>query len=463
LRMLMGEEVFSGYLRMMTLLLFVESYLNFEEYEEYEVLLLQIYLPHFMEQYKDVVDRQSGNGMKIIKFHLMLHLTNEIRRFGAPRNFYSGVGENQLKIKTKMHARKVKQTDDMMEQWTTDADIEKMALNRADKELAGETVNMGTPVCNRKGTAFYASQLIQNGIVVYGGIRQSWTKIASKWRGTYTLEDLDELVQSLEPKKKIMFFTECNLNLINTVGGTTKIRGHPTYNRQPWQDWIVAKIRGNSYKCHVLLFIEIFGNSDIKLLESGLDNIDGPGRYAIVHSCPCEDKNRNKSGNGYTIRYYNAFYNDYVVDANCELVTWNSKLTNEMQNWKSSHLVFTAKRDSIMPIIQYIKLERIIEPLIAVADVKSDMPFTYLFLKPPVLWRSIFNQMMLVVKMDSERSRAEGEVNSAEEGEVQSSEEDSEVESAEEESAEQDSEVESAEEDSAEEGEGVVESSEDDL
>ena len=71
-------------------------------------------------------------------------------------------------------------------------------------------------------------------------------------------------------------------------------------------------------------------------------------------------------------------------------------------------------------MIQFIKLKNIIQPLLAVADVKSDMPFTYLFLKLPCLWRKELNGRMVELKInlsitDSEGTLAEGGVESAEE------------------------------------------------
>jgi hypothetical protein len=46
-----------------------------------------------MERYKETVDRDKGNQLKIIKFHLMMHVPDDIRRFGLAANFSSGPNE----------------------------------------------------------------------------------------------------------------------------------------------------------------------------------------------------------------------------------------------------------------------------------------------------------------------------------------------------------------------------------
>ena len=50
-------------------------------------------MPYVMETIKTVIDRQVGCGMKIIKFHLMIHYAEDILRFGSMKNYDSSIGE----------------------------------------------------------------------------------------------------------------------------------------------------------------------------------------------------------------------------------------------------------------------------------------------------------------------------------------------------------------------------------
>ena len=69
---------------------------------------MEWFLPTFMEKYKETINRTKGNGMKIVKYHMMPHLCNDILRHGPPRVYYGGVGENMLKEKNKRFARRAK-------------------------------------------------------------------------------------------------------------------------------------------------------------------------------------------------------------------------------------------------------------------------------------------------------------------------------------------------------------------
>ena len=78
------------------------------KYIKKSVLQMDLFLPVFMEKYKSTIRRNKGHGLKIIKFHMMKHLCNDILRLGPPRVYYGGVGENMLKEKNKRFARKAK-------------------------------------------------------------------------------------------------------------------------------------------------------------------------------------------------------------------------------------------------------------------------------------------------------------------------------------------------------------------
>jgi len=47
-----------------------------------------------MQLFSSVVDRQEGNGNCTVKFHLPMHLIDDIKRFGVPANWDEGIGEH---------------------------------------------------------------------------------------------------------------------------------------------------------------------------------------------------------------------------------------------------------------------------------------------------------------------------------------------------------------------------------
>ena len=55
-------------------------------------------MPKFMELIKRTFDRTDGQGMKIIKFHDLIHIMDDILRFGSHQNYNSGPSEHTHKI-----------------------------------------------------------------------------------------------------------------------------------------------------------------------------------------------------------------------------------------------------------------------------------------------------------------------------------------------------------------------------
>jgi len=67
--------------------------------------LLAEYLPMLMDQYKQSINRQTGMGLKIFKFHCFLHFVDDLRRNIVPQNTSSGPGESRHKIACKQPAK----------------------------------------------------------------------------------------------------------------------------------------------------------------------------------------------------------------------------------------------------------------------------------------------------------------------------------------------------------------------
>jgi len=60
-----------------------------------DFLVLREFLLGVLEMMRDVVDRHEGNGMKIIKFHLIGHMIDDMLRYGSAQNVSGGPGERQ--------------------------------------------------------------------------------------------------------------------------------------------------------------------------------------------------------------------------------------------------------------------------------------------------------------------------------------------------------------------------------
>ena len=104
----MTDNHIASWIQVFELLILIYEWTQLESITRDSVLKMEWFLPNFMEKYKDTIKRTKGHGMKIIKFHMMKRLCNDILRLGPPRVYYGGSGENMLKEKNKRFARRAK-------------------------------------------------------------------------------------------------------------------------------------------------------------------------------------------------------------------------------------------------------------------------------------------------------------------------------------------------------------------
>ena len=347
------------------------------KYIKKSVLQMDLFLPVFMEKYKSTIRRNKGHGLKIIKFHMMKHLCNDILRLGPPRVYYGGVGENMLKEKNKRFARKAKKTEEHFEITTAKGDVENILLSRANQEVNGATEVVSIQH-GRKGLHFLMKKNSKNETVfVYA--RSSWKKLTEKWKGSLTLHEFETFVERFRMNggTSIEFFTEYQF-------GEYKLRGHPFYNKEAWQDWVIVNYNGKDVKVQLLIFMKIPVGCLSHIRETDMDNAEEEGgMYAMVHSTLINNDYANKS-----ILAYGQQYNSFKVFEDSLLIQWNCKVTKQIFSWKSLHYA-TSNRKHLKPVVSLVKLTNIKEVIIGIPDHKCEIPFGYLFLPCKRSWNRI--------------------------------------------------------------------------
>ena len=76
---------------------------------------------------------------------------------------------------------------------------------------------------------------------------------------------------------QLQFFTEYDLN------NDLKIRGHPFYNKEAWQDWVFIHNNNMILKVQILLFVTIPTQALKATINTPLLNVKRVGTYAFVH------------------------------------------------------------------------------------------------------------------------------------------------------------------------------------
>ena len=113
-----------------------EAFLKLDEMKRKHVERLKRKHQFLMFLLKKVANRTEGMGMKIVKFHSIVHLADDIILFGVPMNVDTGSNESHHKL-TKVAAKMTQKDIANFEKQTARHKDEFYILDLAQEELAG--------------------------------------------------------------------------------------------------------------------------------------------------------------------------------------------------------------------------------------------------------------------------------------------------------------------------------------
>ena len=113
-----------------------EAYLNLGQMERKHVTKLKTKHRYLLYLLKRVANRQDGMGFKVVKFHAVLHLAEDILMYGVPMNVDTGSNESHHKI-TKIAAKLTQKDVRTFERQTSDRLDDFHVLNLAMEEIQG--------------------------------------------------------------------------------------------------------------------------------------------------------------------------------------------------------------------------------------------------------------------------------------------------------------------------------------
>ena len=309
----LGEERTSDYIHLFELMLMLENFCKTESHKRKDVFTFQKLIPSILAYYKKTVNRQDGNQMKIIKFHLPLHFADDIFRFGCMANFDSSIGESHHKVFAKKPSKNTQRRKEIFEAQTAKRQIDNLAIDRAYDSLYSSeryTIKHSSEqsLKNKNKIIEFCSHI--NNLVYVNDIKTNRPLCA--WKDHVFLKQLFNeccvAIKSGNLHAPIKFFTQHNR-------GGIIFRADPQFHKkqkEPWYDW--CQVDWGDKECNkvpskLLIFMEVSA-SDFKCpFKFGDSFIENPGSYAISYSF---DQNNN-------------------IPAHLEsmLVTYGELLTNE--------------------------------------------------------------------------------------------------------------------------------------
>jgi len=113
----------------------LEAFLTKSKLTQEEVDIAEKFIPKYIKDFVDCINCQEGQGMKLVKIHLLNHFVDCIQMYGSAMIFNGAIGESHLKTKTKQPAQRTKMDTRNMEYQTAVKDYEQIVLDYGYNEI----------------------------------------------------------------------------------------------------------------------------------------------------------------------------------------------------------------------------------------------------------------------------------------------------------------------------------------
>jgi len=305
-----------------------ESYLSLESMEKKHVKRLGKKHKYLMYIIRNVAKRTTGMGLKLMKFHVVLHLLQDMLLCGTPSEF--DTGSNESHHKPSKYAAKLTQRneatfnyqtalrllefliieyaivevesgkklweyfDGVQHVWdpsddaTNHSDMDADAVAPEEEEDPSESDPEAVPLeTHTGGTRIEVFEDEDMDGEPSFRIHSRSTSVSTKTKWSHEivvwLNQLQNLIVENTSNKKLTILTEHKR-------GEVMFRGHPKFRDKPWNDWAVMDWGDyGKLPCHIWCFVTLdqmpIGTQ--KLQFGGIDLKDGV--YAVVESSTYDD------------------------------------------------------------------------------------------------------------------------------------------------------------------------------
>jgi hypothetical protein len=268
--------------------LLLEHFLRSASLTKKQVDAFQKYIPLFLSVYKECVSRITGNGMKIIKFHLPLHSPADIYRFGPPTCTDASPGETHHK-EYKQYGERSSKNSDTFERQIALQDSSTAVLHRAEQELYPGKHNIVFKDDDTGATLASSITDIPASVSWYANLsgifnvksKKDEPPVPCSWVHPLMRQHIHNfLVSDLFPfigEEKVYLKTFAKVGGFLYRADPSKVTN---YNRG-WHDWVNVHWNdadGGPMPARILTFVEV------KTVLNASTHINHPGLYAVIAS-----------------------------------------------------------------------------------------------------------------------------------------------------------------------------------
>ncbi len=294
------ESDIADWILLLELMLEWESYLNQPQMQVYHVKRLERKHRYIMYIMRKVARRQQGMGLKLMKFHTILHIWEDIIQFGVPLEYDTSANERMHKP-AKAAAKRTQRAADTFNYQTAMRLIEYELLDLALHEIETGNVPWLMPEWEeeepeqeqpdpiiRTGEAGVKLFRDDDGEIGFEMRSRSKHSANTRWNSELLsfLGDLSDKVLPYIAPDSVPIFTKHERN-------GQIFRGHPNFRgKGPWRDWAWIEWGGNygTLPCHIWCFVVLEGmpTGPNALEHGGIRLTDGT--YAVVETAYADEE-----------------------------------------------------------------------------------------------------------------------------------------------------------------------------
>jgi hypothetical protein len=275
----LGGQRLADFTHCFELLLLLENFCKQESHQRRDLNVMKKGMPLIMDFIKSTLNRQDGNGMKIVKFHLLLHYVDDIRRFGSMRNYDSCIGERHHCTEVKDPAQQTQRRKVNFERQTALRYYDNLLISIGQREFVKQKPKPAVTLQYKNKNIIYDHRYKK----LYKKDSSSKKLRACHWKDKLFQMSLIDLCKSLvetgKARSPIVFFTQHNRDEII-------FRACPKYHDNgAWYDWAYVDWGDNlAVPAKLLIFMDLSDNF-LESFQVGTSYVTEPGYYAIAYTC----------------------------------------------------------------------------------------------------------------------------------------------------------------------------------
>ena len=361
-----NDKRLANMIHLFELMIMMEQYMKQKVLLRKSVLRLKTFMPMFLEHYKSCVNRSC----KFLKFHLPLHLADDILGNGPPTGFDSSIGESNHKIIAKQTSRRTQKQSNVLDEQTSLQYVENIIIEKASQSIPNHSNS-------EKGTNEDDIEYVQGLSFVankYGIFHvQKGKKITP---ANWTNKQLQLSVHHFICYYILNNVAVEELNIYTVVKAKGNIyQGNPKYKLYTWHDWNYIDW-GENYRIipnQIMCYIDLSSLQRTISINSTI--VNRKGIYALIHM----------------IEHPLDSDHDYKAHQDSRLFYWSQKmLLKPMPSNNQS-----TPNTTMIPMIGMAHIEAFIQPCVGIpANLPDKEAHIFLFLKPRKIWPIILDWFM---------------------------------------------------------------------